>query len=307
MKTDGGNDRPNKKTNRLTLASIVTLVPVLSFLYTIYKDEIKSRPKQREVAPEEKTRLEQQSEFRQRCIRAVAESNDPDKARALLSELALVEYKIEPKIRQGLEYLSRRAVTSSENQDISGQVKSDTPSPGREQTKSEFIIRAFSPTSFESYVSSLERTTWKPNKVVIHESTNPSQSQLPKGWSEKSLRNLGTYLMSQRLKGGPHVFVDSNAIWVFNPLNAPGVHAPGENQTTLGLTLLGDFSKEQIPIAQWNLAIASTVTLCRKYGIAPTAQSIILHSESRSHKLGCPGVNFSKSRFLEEIESAWRH
>jgi hypothetical protein len=168
------------------------------------------------------------------------------------------------------------------------------------------VGRRFSPEEFEAYVGSVTMSTWKPDFLVIHNTSNPTIDMRPNGFIPQHMQNLLGYYSGQGWKGGPHLFVDQNGIWVFNPLNKEGRHTPSWNAVAWGIEMLGEYQFESFDtgpgLAIHQHTVAAAATLCRKGGFLPGV--ICFHKEDikTTHK-NCPGKNVNKDKLLAEIDA----
>ena len=104
------------------------------------------------------------------------------------------------------------------------------------------VGRNFTPEEFREYVAGLSWDDWRPEFIVLHniEQLTAARRALRKDISGIWSRNTGPRGWS----AGPHLFVDSERIWVFTPLTSPGVHANSWNNRTLGVEMEGDYRRE---------------------------------------------------------------
>jgi hypothetical protein len=88
----------------------------------------------------------------------------------------------------------------------------------------------FSPNEFTDYVGHLTFSAWRPQFVVVHNTSSPTLAQRPNGFTDAHIQNLvAFYRDQQHWSAGPHCFIDQNGISVFTPLTVPGVHSPSWN------------------------------------------------------------------------------
>ena len=103
---------------------------------------------------------------------------------------------------------------------------------------------SFSPADFDRYCHSLTWNAWRPSFIVLHNTGSPTLAQRPEGFTKVHIDNLvGYYRDTQKWSAGPHLFIDDKQIWVFTPLTMSGVHSPSWNKVSLGIEMLGDYSK----------------------------------------------------------------
>ena len=85
------------------------------------------------------------------------------------------------------------------------------------------------------------------------------------------------------------------------PENVVGAHALGVNQRSLGIVLVGDFSKERPPMAQLQGAANLTRELMEKYHVA--LENVKPH-RAVTEGTDCPGAAFPWQEFVNLIASA---
>ncbi|GAC1497167.1 MAG: hypothetical protein NVS1B13_26920 [Flavisolibacter sp.] len=168
------------------------------------------------------------------------------------------------------------------------------------------VNKSFSPYEFEAYVSSLtfEPDGWKPKFVVLHNTQNPSLADDPDGFTNQKILNLQSYYRDdQHWSGGPHLFIDDNAIWVFTPLTVPGVHSPSWNAVSWGVEMLGDYDIEPFDDGRGlfvhDNAIAALSVLHRALDIDP--RTLRLHHEDPKTTHHCPGKNVIKADVIADL------
>ena len=107
------------------------------------------------------------------------------------------------------------------------------------------VGRGFRPQEFEAYVGSLRFTDWRPQFVVVHNTSEPRLSQWHSTPGEQRMRNLENYYRNvQGWSAGPHLFIADDLIWVFTPLTTSGVHSPSWNAISWGVEMVGEFEEE---------------------------------------------------------------
>lgn len=85
---------------------------------------------------------------------------------------------------------------------------------------------------------------WKPDFVVLHNTSSPSLAQRPNGFTSQHMLNLADYYAGLGWHAGPHWFVDDKGCWAFSPLDLPGVHSPSWNHESWGVEQLGEYDVE---------------------------------------------------------------
>src|ERR1700736_3493910 len=152
------------------------------------------------------------------------------------------------------------------------------------------VGRGFRPQEFEAYVGSLRFTDWRPQFVVVHNTSEPRLSQWHSTPGEQRMRNLENYYRNvQGWSAGPHLFIADDLIWVFTPLTTSGVHSPSWNAISWGVELVGDYTTEELSAAVQGNAIQALAALYALAGLTPN--NLRLHKEdpNTTHK-DCPGM-----------------
>lgn len=182
------------------------------------------------------------------------------------------------------------------------------------------VKRAFTQEEFRAYVAGLSWPRWRPSLIVWHNTAAPTLAQwhasavederkgiIPPGLTR--IRNLERYYQNdQKWSGGPHLFIDDEFIWVFNPLTSPGVHSPSWNRTSLGFEMIGDFDREDddsgLGLKVKQNAIFATAVICDTLGLSPE-KAIRLHKEDPRTTHACPGVHIAqdKEAMIAAVES----
>jgi hypothetical protein len=183
------------------------------------------------------------------------------------------------------------------------------------------VNRSFTPLEFEKYLETEVAKTmsaWRPRGVVLHNTDAPTLANWPGIWPKGSKQAGQPITVSQRLKNiqhgyevrgwksGPHLFVDTKQINVFNPINARGTHSPSFNTTHWGIELVGDYAKEIMPPELRHNAVVAIALLYAMLGHIPSATNFYFHKDDprTSHK-GCPGKNAGpKDAWIKEVREA---
>lgn len=169
------------------------------------------------------------------------------------------------------------------------------------------VGRRFTPDEFEAYLHNLDLSPFKPSMVVLHNTSAPSLAQRPNGLTAQHIENLHGYYQAKGWNGGPHLFIDQNGIWVFNPLNRRGTHAPSWNGVSWGVEMVGEFENESFDNVDGGKvhknAVAALTSMFRKLGLKPTdADAFHFHKEDphTTHK-SCPGQNVRKDVVIQQV------
>jgi hypothetical protein len=179
------------------------------------------------------------------------------------------------------------------------------------------VGRLFTPHAFESYVASLQFGLWRPQFIVVHNTSAPDlktwegwQQRKPPVTDEKWAQNLvGYYRDQQHWSGGPHLFVTPAGILAFTPLTGPGVHSPAWNSISWGIETVGEFEREPFAGPVRDNLISALATLHAAAGLSPLPylighHGLHFHKEDpkTTHK-SCPGRNMVKAELVAAVQS----
>ncbi len=174
------------------------------------------------------------------------------------------------------------------------------------------VGRSFNPETFDNYLHILKWDTWRPSFIVLHNTAIPSLAQRPDGLTKQHIDNLEIYYRdTQKWKAGPHLFIDDKLIHVFTPLTVSGTHSPSWNKLSIGIEMLGDYSKESFTegrgLAVRKNTVAAIASLSAVLGIDPDTMK--LHKEDKLTTHACPGKNVIKEMVVNEVKEliAQRH
>ena len=166
------------------------------------------------------------------------------------------------------------------------------------------VGKGFRADEFDEYVKTVKFDEWKPSFIVLHNTAIPTFADWHKHPGEERMRALERYYRDDNhWSAGPHLFVADDLIWVFTPLNVPGVHSPSWNRIAWGVELVGDYDKEPLSREVRDNAIAALTSLHWIIGIDP--RQIRLHREDTktTHK-HCPGLNMVKDDVINLVVAA---
>jgi len=163
------------------------------------------------------------------------------------------------------------------------------------------VGRGFTAEDFEDYVTTVELDAWQPQFVVVHNTQVPRLSDWHKIPGEQHMKGLVSYYRdTQHWSAGPHLFVADDLIWVFTPLNTPGVHSPSWNAISWGVEIVGDYDVEQLSDGSRENAVTALAALHQLAGLDP--QSLHIHKEDpKTTHTFCPGKNIVKEDFIQWI------
>jgi hypothetical protein len=171
----------------------------------------------------------------------------------------------------------------------------------------EIIGKRFSISEFADYVAGIRMNSrFAPQFVVIHNTAAPNLEQRPAGFTETHMANLRDYYGRERgWKGGPHLFIDDNGIWVFNPLDRGGVHSPSWNNISWGVEHLGDYDSDDPHTGRGRKVIdngtAAVAILLAKINAPVNPKNIRFHYEDDKTTHACPGKRLAKQDFLNMV------
>ncbi len=172
------------------------------------------------------------------------------------------------------------------------------------------VKQSFIQDDFRRYVAGLAWASWRPSKIVWHNTAAPSLAQWIKSADADRaagrvpgttrIQNLENFFrFDNHWSGCPHLFIANDFIWVMNPLTAPGVHSPSWNGTSIGIEMVGDFDREDDDAGEGlkvkNNTIFATAILCSALGLDP-ANSIYLHKQDPRTTHDCPGKNIAQDK-----------
>src|SRR5215471_5369690 len=163
------------------------------------------------------------------------------------------------------------------------------------------IGKGFTADEFSDYVQTVRLTTWRPQFVVLHNTDIPTLAdwhKIPGKW--RMLNFQAYYRDTQHWSAGPHLFVADDLIWVFTPLDVPGVHSPSWNAISWGVELVGDYSSEDFGDAVHQNAVAALAGLHRLAGLDPNTLHFHREDPLTTHKQ-CPGDNLVKADLIRDV------
>src|SRR5262249_17512656 len=132
-----------------------------------------------------------------------------------------------------------------------------------DQLKRQFEVvgRPFTPAQFKEYVSQLSFSSWKPQFLVLHNTTTPTLPEWHRVPGEVRIERLANFYVNQHWSGAPHLVIDDEVIWVVNPLTKPGIHSPSWNGVSIGIEMVGDYDTEPFDNKVRDNTIAAVVVL----------------------------------------------
>ncbi len=161
---------------------------------------------------------------------------------------------------------------------------------------------SFTPDNFDKYVKTVKFNAWRPSFVVVHNTQDPKLSSWHSVDGARRMVGFTSYYRDhQKWSGGPHLFVADDLIWVFTPLNMPGVHTPSWNSISWGVELVGDYDHEPFGDKLRDNAVRALAALHGGIGLDPA--TLRLHKEDpRTKHTFCPGVHVDKADLIARVQ-----
>jgi hypothetical protein len=166
------------------------------------------------------------------------------------------------------------------------------------------VGKRFTPAEFRQYVETLDFSSWRPQFVVLHNTSAPRLSQWHDKPGEQRMQDLAYYYgTEQGWRGGPHLIIDDDGIWVFNPLNRSGVHSPSWNAISWGVDMVGEYSEEPFNEKVRDNTVEAIATLDSSVKI--DAATLHFHKDDpRTTHKDCPGSHVDKVDLIQRIKAA---
>lgn len=179
------------------------------------------------------------------------------------------------------------------------------------------------PAEFAAYFGTLTfgGPHWNPIGVMIHNTSSPDGKQWdattsssdPEVDGKQRLLNLTDYYRNPdpasgkaAWNGGPHLFVDDDRAFEFNPLEQRGTHCSCDNATHIGIEMVGDFDIEAFASGRGALVRDFTVgivaAIMSSRGMDP--DKLLFHSDCRADNHACPGRNVIKGEMIARVKDA---
>jgi len=161
----------------------------------------------------------------------------------------------------------------------------------------QIVGERFNTADFAAYaLSTIGKADWRGQFIVLHNTESPSLAERPDGFDRRTIDNLQSYYESLGWHAGPHLFVDQNGIWVFSPLDAPGVHSPSWNRVSYGVEQLGDYDIDEYLTGDGakvrSNAISAIAAICHAASIQTDTLRLHRMDPKTDHK-HCPGKHCS--------------
>ncbi|MBZ5655400.1 MAG: peptidoglycan recognition protein family protein [Acidobacteriia bacterium] len=162
------------------------------------------------------------------------------------------------------------------------------------------VGQGFRPSDFDRYARTISFMNWRPQFVVLHNTAAPKLADWHSVSGQDRMLNLANFYQNvQRWSAGPHLFVADDQIWVFTPLNIPGVHSPSWNSISWGVELVGDYEVEPFGASVRDNVVSALASLHSLLGLDPS--SLRLHKEDPRTTHNCPGKNVVKADVIQRV------
>jgi hypothetical protein len=158
---------------------------------------------------------------------------------------------------------------------------------------------------FEEYVQTIQLTAWRPQFIVLHNTFIPRLADWRQVAGEQRMQSLQHYNRdTQHWSAGPHLFIADDLIWVFTPLDAPGVHSPFWDAISWEVELVGDYSNEDLSAEVQGNATRALAALYGLAGIAADALRLHREDPQTTHK-DCPGTKVLKNDVITMVTACF--
>lgn len=157
-----------------------------------------------------------------------------------------------------------------------------TPAPAPVEPKESMITidgRYMTAEQFVAYVEALDMgpVGW----VYIHHTASRETD-----WcGAESLKVLKAEYESKGWTAGPHLFVDSNGIWLCSPLCKDGIGVSGHNWHARHIEIVGNFMDHTPDQQRWRHAVIATAAILKRTGLGVSV--VRQHRQAEATK--CPG------------------
>ena len=143
-----------------------------------------------------------------------------------------------------------------------------------------------------------------PDKIIMHHSlTKDSQTvswNAIRKW-HKGEHSDSPYLMDDiGYHYGIEIIDDKHEILVGRLMTEQGAHTKGQNRSSLGICLIGNFDNQPPVKEMWDLAVSLVDSLCNILYI--TSNSVYSHNRYAPDR-SCPGKAFSMDKFRGDIDN----
>lgn len=171
------------------------------------------------------------------------------------------------------------------------------------------VGHGYTPGAFEDYVSAIRFDSWRPRFVVLHHTLQPTLGTWHRSSGTERTAQLARFFKERGWKGGPHIFVADDMVWVLTPLTQPGIHTLGWNSEAIGVEMVGDYSRESINEGPgrdtYENAVRVIAALDRALGQPATSLRFHRDAPNSIHK-DCPGRLIQKADMVQRIEALLR-
>ena len=125
-------------------------------------------------------------------------------------------------------------------------------------------------------------------RIVIHHTAGPA---------DQSVESIHNYHKRERgwLGIGYNVIQTEDGQWhAGRGLDKQGAHATGYNDTSIGISLIGNFEATDLPDHRWDSLVRMCRYLMDRYGLV--SEDVVGHGELPGASTACPGVDMDALR-----------
>lgn len=141
------------------------------------------------------------------------------------------------------------------------------------------------------------------SRVVIHHSLTPDGDTLSypairryhidqRGW-----REIAYHLVVERMGGDLYAILG-------RALDETGAHAPGANRDSIGVCIVGNFTRERPDDELLAFAANHVAGFCRELDIEPNTETIVGHRDVTPGRT-CPGEAFPMREFVAMVRRSY--
>ncbi|MBL7081121.1 MAG: N-acetylmuramoyl-L-alanine amidase [Candidatus Omnitrophica bacterium] len=154
----------------------------------------------------------------------------------------------------------------------------------------------------QSVITLYPSRKWK--YIIIHHSATDEGNSLHfhHAHQRRGFKEIGYhFVIDNGTRGKQNGFIEVSPRWIKQEYGAH-CRAGGMNYKSLGICLVGNFSKEEVSEKQLN-SLVYLVNLLRDYYHIPL-KNIMGHSDAPGAQTECPGTKFPWRRFFRELSEA---
>ncbi len=160
----------------------------------------------------------------------------------------------------------------------------------------EILNKRLSLNEFRHYIKEYNFGSEPANKLVIHHTYKPNQSE----WKgEETILALKRHYEGKGWPAGPHLFVAEDGIWLFSPMRKDGVHARSLNHRSIGIEVVGDYTHQV-----WSGETkANALGVIKSLMVHLRLSDTDLYFHKESSPTSCPGDAITKDWLFAELDA----